>query len=143
MAVDTVIEEAIEDLDWHGVTVHTRITPVEVFGDETLMGRAVRNLLENGIRHNVPGGELWVRCHREGAHAVIEVENTGAPIVTESIALLTEPFYRGHASRTSAGPDGSGLGLAIVQSIATVHGGDLVLTARVEGGLAVTLRLPA
>ena len=113
----------------------SRATPV-------LLARAVRNLLENGIRHNVPGGEVWVRCRRERGRAVIEVENTGAPITPATVELLTEPFYRGDASRTSAGPDGTGLGLAIVQSITKTHGGEVRLRARKGGGLIATLALP-
>ncbi|WP_168429375.1 ATP-binding protein [Microbacterium sp. K24] len=142
VALDEVIAEEIEELDGQDVTVHTRVEAVSIDGDGMLAARAVRNLLENGIRHNVPGGELWVRCRREGEHAVIEVENTGARIAAETLALLTEPFYRGDASRTSAGPDGTGLGLAIVQSIAQSHGGQLHLAARRNGGLVATLRLP-
>lgn len=142
VALDEVVEEEVEELDPHDVTLHTRIDGVDIEGDGMLAARAVRNLLENGIRHNVPGGDLWVRCRREGEHAVIEVENTGRRIPAETLALLTEPFYRGDESRTSAGPDGTGLGLAIVQSVATSHGGDLRLVARRGGGLVATLRLP-
>ncbi|MFP3822328.1 ATP-binding protein, partial [Bacillus sp. SIMBA_008] len=80
----------VEELDPHDVTLHTRIDGVDIEGDGMLAARAVRNLLENGIRHNVPGGDLWVRCRREGEHAVIEVENTGRRIPAETLALLTE-----------------------------------------------------
>lgn len=141
--VREIIESEIEELPSHDVTVHTRIEAVTIEGDGVLVARAVRNLLENGIRHNVPGGELWVRCRREGEEAVVEVENTGAPIALDTVALLTEPFYRGDASRTSTGPDGTGLGLAIVQSVATTHGGEVHLAPRPGGGLIAALRLPA
>lgn len=138
-----VIEAEVDELARQDVLVHTDIAAISVEGDGVLLARAVRNLLENGVRHNVPDGELWVRCRREGDHAVIEVENTGAPIAASTLSLLTEPFYRGDASRTSAGPDGTGLGLAIVQSIATTHGGEVQLTARKGGGLIAALRVPA
>jgi signal transduction histidine kinase len=72
------------------------------------------------------------------------VQNTGAQLDDEIVALLTEPFYRGDASRTKTGDrDGMGLGLAIVESIALTHGGHLHLAARPDGGLVATLRLPA
>ncbi|WP_435748655.1 sensor histidine kinase [Microbacterium sp. PMB16] len=140
--LDEVVETEILELAPHEMTLHESIRPVSIDGDSVLLARAVRNLLENAVRHNVPGGELWVRCHRQPGHAVIEVENTGAPIAAATVALLTEPFYRGDASRTSTGPDGTGLGLAIVQSIAQTHGGQLHLAARKGGGLIATLRLP-
>lgn len=137
-----LIEEEIEELDSQEISVHTNLRDVTVEGDATLLARAVRNLLENGIRHNAPGGELWIRCRRERGRAVIEVENTGAPIAPATLKLLTEPFFRGDASRTSAGPDGTGLGLAIVQSIAKTHGGEVRLHARKGGGLITSLVLP-
>ncbi|WP_307358847.1 sensor histidine kinase [Microbacterium murale] len=137
-----LIEEEIEDLDSQEIAVHTNLRDVTVDGDMILLARAVRNLLENGIRHNAPGGELWVRCRRERGRAIVEVENTGAPIAPATLELLTEPFYRGDASRTSAGPDGTGLGLAIVQSIAKTHGGEVRLRARRGGGLITSLVLP-
>ncbi|MCK8475951.1 sensor histidine kinase [Microbacterium aurugineum] len=137
-----LIEDQVEELDAQGIVVHTNLRALTVEGDPMLLARAVRNLLENGIRHNVHGGELWVRCRRERGRAVIDVENTGAPIASATLALLTEPFYRGDASRTSTGPDGTGLGLAIVQSIAKTHSGDVRLRARKGGGLIASIVLP-
>ncbi|WP_231479797.1 sensor histidine kinase, partial [Microbacterium sp. Cr-K32] len=138
----TLIEDQVDDLDAQEIEVHANLRELTVEGDAVLLARAVRNLLENGIRHNVPGGELWVRCRRERGRAVIEVENTGTPITPATVQLLTEPFYRGDASRTSAGPDGTGLGLAIVQSIAKTHGGEVRLRARKGGGLIAAIVLP-
>lgn len=138
----TLIEDQVGDLDAQEIEVHTNLRDLTVEGDAVLLARGVRNLLENGIRHNVPGGELWVRSRRERGRAVIEIENTGAQITPATVQLLTEPFYRGDASRTSAGPDGTGLGLAIVQSIAKTHGGEVRLRARKGGGLIAAIVLP-
>jgi len=138
----TLIEDQVGDLDAQEIEVHTNLRDLTVEGDAVLLARGVRNLLENGIRHNVPGGELWVRSRRERGRAVIEIENTGAQIPPATVQLLTEPFYRGDASRTSAGPDGTGLGLAIVQSIAKTHGGEVRLRARKGGGLIAAIVLP-
>ncbi|PRB13229.1 two-component sensor histidine kinase [Microbacterium sp. MYb62] len=137
-----LIQEEIDDLDAQEIAVHTNLRELTVQGDTVLLSRAVRNLLENGIRHNVPEGELWVRCRRERGRAIVEVENTGTPIAPATLELLTEPFYRGDASRTSAGPDGTGLGLAIVQSVAKTHAGEVRLRARKGGGLIAAIVLP-
>lgn len=140
--VRELIEEQIDQLDAHDVAVHTDLGALSVEGDTVLLAQAVRNLLENGVRHNVPGGDLWVRCRREPGSAILEVENTGVEIAPTTVALLTEPFYRGDANRTSAGPEGTGLGLAIVQSIAVTHGGEVRLRARQGGGLIAAIILP-
>lgn len=137
-----LIEDQVDELDVQEIEVHANLRELTVDGDAVLLARAVRNLLENGIRHNVPGGELWVRSRRERGRAIVEVENTGGVIAPATVELLTEPFYRGDASRTSAGPDGTGLGLAIVQSIAKTHGGEVRLRARKGGGLIAAIVLP-
>jgi signal transduction histidine kinase len=121
----------------HKVTVSSELEASEVDGDPVLLERAVRNLLENGIRHNVSGGSLAVRL----AGGILEVENSGAELSPHVVSLLTEPFYRGEESRTAKG-GGTGLGLAIVDSIATTHGGALRLAPRVDGGLVARLELP-
>lgn len=108
-----------------------------VVADRPLLERAVHNLLDNAVRHNLPAeGKVWVRI----AAGLVEVENTGRPLDPETVALLTEPFYRGDATRING--EGVGLGLAIVDSIATTHGGRLRLRPRPGGGLIARLELP-
>jgi two-component system sensor histidine kinase VanS len=58
------------------------------------------------------------------------------------VSTMVEPFQRGTA-RIRDGHAGAGLGLAIVKSIALAHDGTLTLTPRADGGLCVTVRLPA
>lgn len=127
------------------VTVERDLDRATTAGNVDLLERAVRNLVDNGIRHNTkPGGWMRVAVFTDGADRVIEVENTGEALPPESVALLTEPFFRGSASRMSSGDHpGMGLGLAIVESIARTHGGDLSLRAREGGGLVARLALPA
>lgn len=136
--VDAELEELAEAATARGISITSETEPATVEGDATLLARAVRNLLDNGIRHNVPGGSLRVTLRR----STLEVESTGPRLDESTVALLTEPFYRGDASRTANG-DGIGLGLAIVESIALTHGGELHLSARAGGGLIARLELPA
>ena len=140
--LSTLVQGEIDEVDAGDVEVHVALRTLTVEGDTILLARAVRNLLENAVRHNVQGGELWVRSRRERGRAIIEVENTGAQIAPATVALLTEPFYRGDASRTASGPDGTGLGLAIVQSIAKTHEGEVRLRPRKGGGLIAAIVLP-
>ena len=140
--LSTLVQGEIDEVDAGDVEVHVALRTLTVEGDTILLARAVRNLLENAVRHNVQGGEIWVRSRRERGRAIIEVENTGAQIAPATVALLTEPFYRGDASRTASGPDGTGLGLAIVQSIAKTHEGEVRLRPRKGGGLIAAIVLP-
>ncbi len=70
------------------------------------------------------------------------VENTGEQLTPQLVSTLTEPFQRG-TQRIRTDHAGVGLGLAIVKSITQAHDGTLTITPRTEGGLRVTVQLPA
>jgi signal transduction histidine kinase len=111
----------------------------QAMGDAELLGRLVENLLENGVRHNRPGaGWRPARLGPRG-EAMLEVSNSGPRIAPDAVRRLTEPFER--LGRRADGR-GAGLGLSIVRSVADAHGGDLAITAREAGGLAVRITLP-
>jgi signal transduction histidine kinase len=111
-----------------------------VTGDRHLLERLIGNLLENGVRHNDPGGFVALAGAAEGASSVLRVESSGPAVPPAVVARLTEPFERGgrHADRR-----GAGLGLSIVRSVAEAHGGGVRLEARPAGGLVVVVTLPA
>jgi signal transduction histidine kinase len=98
----------------------------------------IANLLDNGIRHNEPGGFLEVSTRTEGRAVRLLVRNGGPRIEPEVAQTLTEPFRRIDRSY-----GGFGLGLSIVRSVAEVHGGTVELVAPEAGGLEVRVRLPA
>ncbi|MET0251806.1 MAG: ATP-binding protein, partial [Novosphingobium sp.] len=108
----------------------------------TWLRRALRNLIDNGLRY---GERARVAVTREGGFAVIRVEDDGPGIPDDQIARMTEPFTRLESSRNSA-TGGAGLGLTLARAIAEQHGGELTLENRREGGrvagLVATLRLP-
>jgi two-component system sensor histidine kinase VanS len=101
------------------------------------------NLVHNAIVHNLPEqGTVWVTTIVHPKAAVLTVENTGEKLTPQLVATLAEPFQRG-TRRIRADHAGVGLGLAIVKSISHAHDGTLTLTPRVDGGLRVTVQLPA
>jgi signal transduction histidine kinase len=115
--------------------------PAPVVGSPVLLERLVQNLVENGVRYNVPSG--WVRVRsgiRPDGVVVLEVANTGPVVPRYEIAGLFEPFRRLGAERLAA--PGAGLGLSIVRAVARGHGGDVHVEPRDEGGLMVTVTLP-
>ena len=100
--------------------------------------RAVRNLIDNAVSY---GGSATVGVDRDGATAVIWVEDHGPGIPPERIAALTEAFARAEESRNRE-TGGAGLGLALAKAIALAEGGELRLANRATGGLRAELRLP-
>ena len=101
------------------------------------------NLVHNAIVHNLPEqGTVWVTTRAHPKSAVLTVENTGEKLTPQSVDMLAEPFLRG-TTRLRTDHAGVGLGLAIVKSITQAHDGTLTLARRPEGGLRVTVELPA
>ena len=109
-------------------------------GEEMLLERMLVNLVDNALRHNVPGGFADVRVGAAGGRTVIEVVNGGAEIAPDALGRLTQPFQRLDRCSDRVG---SGLGLSIVRAVAEAHGGSLELVARAEGGLRARVSLPA
>ena len=111
-----------------------------VLGDRGLLERLAGNLVENAVRHNVPGGWLRVDTGTVEGRARIQVSNSGGVIPAEEVEGLFVPFRRHGTARTAR--RGAGLGLAIVRAVAELHGGTVHAAARPEGGLTVTVDLP-
>jgi len=113
---------------------------LQVLGDEKLLRRALRNLLENAQRYG--GGEVGVRVQR-GAddRAELSVSDRGPGVPEAYRERIFEAFFRlpGHAEREG----GVGLGLALVRQIAQAHGGSVRCEAREGGGSCFRLVLPA
>ncbi|MBO2445768.1 HAMP domain-containing protein [Actinomadura barringtoniae] len=132
--VERVASEHEPEADARDITIDTRTEPVRVDGDPVLLGHLVRNLLENALRYNVPGGRIDVRLDRAG----LTVSNTGTEVPDEVVPHLFEPFRRLNARRHKRG-EGTGLGLSIVTSIAHAHGWEATAAANPGGGLTVSV----
>jgi len=120
-----------------GVELRPELEPAWTKGEPALLERMIANLVDNGIRHNVPSGFLSVRTRAEGARISLVVANGGPRISLEDAHALTEPFRR--LGRQGGG---FGLGLSIVESVVKAHGGTTRITARASGGLEVRVELP-
>jgi signal transduction histidine kinase len=112
--------------------------PVKVHGRSDLLFQAVRNLVENAIRHSPPGGVVTVEVDEAGKARVLD-SGPGAP--AELKAGPFERFWRGRRKERSDVGAGAGLGLSIVGQIAEQHGGRVTVEDRPGGGAAFTLVL--
>jgi two-component system sensor histidine kinase VanS len=140
-------EEATETLlplaEKRGVTIETSGDVATTIGSHTLLLQMTTNLVHNAIVHNLPDqGTVWVTTGVRLMAVVLTVENTGPKVAPGVVSTLAEPFQRG-TGRTRTDHAGAGLGLAIVRSIVQAHDGSLTLDPRPDGGLSVTVRLPA
>jgi len=120
-----------------GIDLRHRFDAAPVDGDPVLLERLMQNLVQNGIRHNEPGGWVQVTTGPEG----LVVTNSGPVVPSYEVESLFEPFRRLQEERTTGGR-GIGLGLSIVRSIVRAHHGEITAEPRAEGGLTLRVRLP-
>ena len=99
------------------------------------------NLVENGIKYNLPGGTVWVWTRREETRGVLQVADTGVGIPEGDMGKIFDRFYRVDKARSRAA-GGTGLGLSIVQDTARRHGGSVKVQRRDPEGTLFTVSLP-
>lgn len=136
--VERALTQVTEEAAGAGVTVRSRLDPAVGLGDGVLLERLALNLFQNAVRHNCADGWLEVSTRTEQNRVLLTVTNTGPQIADYEVDGLFEPFRR--LRRTGRGV---GLGLSIVRSIVRAHDGQVSARSRPEGGLTVTVTLPA
>ncbi|TDD92170.1 HAMP domain-containing histidine kinase [Actinomadura darangshiensis] len=140
--VGHVASQTAPEAEEAGITVEADTAEAMTTGDALLLERVVQNLLENGLRHNTESGWVRLSCRTENGEAVLEVANSGPAVPPYEIPALFEPFRRMDNDRVVTAK-GAGLGLSIVQSIVRAHNGTVTATPRKQGGLHITVALPA
>ena len=93
-----------------------------LFGDRTLLYRALFNLAENAVKYSRTGGSISLSAEVAEALVTLKMTDTGIGIPQEDQAHIFEPFYRVDRSRSRA-MGGSGLGLSLVRDIIEKYGG--------------------
>jgi signal transduction histidine kinase len=107
---------------------------VWVHGHSEALFRAVRNLVENAIRHTPAGVSIEVEVAEDG---VVRVRDDGPGVPAADRESIFQRFWR--RDRTKG--ESRGLGLAIVSRVAEAHDGSVAVEDRPGGGSVFTLRL--
>lgn len=142
-ALEDVISLAIRDAARYDDTKRIDVSPLpsaELDMPRELAVAALRNLIDNALRHGEISKPVKVivqlETHLSSSWVTLKVSNHGAVVNDETLANLTERFWR------SSRDGGSGLGLAIVAAIAERFGGILRFKRPDWGGLEASLILP-
>jgi signal transduction histidine kinase len=109
--------------------------PVFVAGSEDGLAAALRNVVDNALRHAGSGGAVEVSVDEQGR---IDVRDTGPGVSDADRARIFEPFERG---LTPVG-SGSGLGLAIAREVLALHQGEIDVENLESGGAVFHITLP-
>ena len=137
-----VVLSRSEEAERRGLTVRTALEPAPVKGDVALAEGMIVNLMDNALRHNVPGGLIEFSTGSENGTCSLTVANTGREIPEADIARLFRPFERLGAERVGHS-EGLGLGLSIVRAIVEAHDADVEIVPRPGGGLITTVTFQA
>lgn len=114
--------------------VPTGIAPVRA--DASQVERALRNLLENAIRHAGPGGRVVVSADEMADQIQFTVADSGPGLGVADQKRVFEPFVQVEHGA------GAGLGLAIVRGIVRAHGGQIWVDSGPGPGAAFSFTLP-
>jgi signal transduction histidine kinase len=134
-----ITAERLRSTDLEGLTATASLEPAVTIGDPVLIELLLDNLFANAVRHNRASGWIAVTAATQAQRAVVIIENTGAPIRTDELARLFEPFEH---VRPPSSRSGLGLGLALARAIADAHGAGLSAHPRGGGGLRVEIAFP-
>jgi heavy metal sensor kinase len=145
--LDSLVTAAVEELSdmatRSGIALETDVGVVagDVNVDPDRIRQALRNVIENAIRHTPRGGQVSVSVRTDDGMYRVAVADTGTGFPAGFIGRAFDPFARVDYGR-SRSEGGTGLGLAIVKAITEAHGGSVEAENRPSGGAVVSLSLP-
>jgi len=113
-------------------------TECMVFGNQTLLLSAFKNILENGCKYS-PDSKTKAVLLLKGTTAELLFSNKSELLPSEELEKIFEPFYR---SPNAASKPGVGLGLTLTKRIIGIHKGTLLITSEPESGTIVRIILP-
>jgi signal transduction histidine kinase len=109
------------------------LTGITLTCDSLLWGRALTNVLKNGIVYNQAGGVLRIHAEKKGQGVQISVIDSGIGILPEFHEKIFEKFFRIDSS-LSYEVSGVGLGLFLAKRILELHGGSIGVRSELGKG---------
>ncbi|HEU4643632.1 MAG TPA: PAS domain-containing protein, partial [Gemmatimonadaceae bacterium] len=111
-----------------------------VYVDVSMWEKIVSNLLSNAFKYTFDG-TIRVVLRREGARAVLRVEDTGVGIPPAELPRIFDRFHRVEGTR-SRSHEGSGIGLSLVRELVRLHGGEIGAESEPGRGSVFTVTVP-
>jgi len=139
-----VVADLSAAADERGQHVELDVAPggERIRADPAKLHDALRNLVANAIAYAPEHSTIRIGAVPVDGRVALSVSDEGPGIPDEDLARVFERFYRVDKSR-ARDPGGTGLGLAIVKHLIELHGGQVRVENRPEGGARFTMTLPA
>ncbi|MGC2006540.1 sensor histidine kinase [Trebonia sp.] len=130
VALEDLIAEVVASADPVARAKGIRLTGSAVRGmpvliDTAEMGRAIRNLVTNAIRHTPLDGTIEVLGEIQAGMACVSVGDECGGIPPEDLPRVFDIAFRGESARTPDPTGGAGLGLSIARGIVEAHSGQI------------------
>ena len=143
-----LIVEVVSMLDLQAqqrkVTLHTDFSGLRnpnIVADRVLLRQAVFNLVENAIKFNRVGGDVWISATKDAGKVHIEVRDNGKGIAPlDQPKVFTRYFHIEYGENFDS--PGPGLGLSIVKSVVEKHGGKISVQSKLGEGSTFTIEIP-
>ena len=136
----SIRDEFVELGDTKSLAVSVEITDSHVHSDRILLGRILRNLLQNAITYT-DTGSVTVRCQKNNEQLTIAISDTGPGIPESQYDAIFSEYYQLN-NNLNQSTKGLGLGLAIVRKMAQLSGIDIHLKSDLGEGSCFTVMVP-
>jgi len=115
--------------------------PITAYGDKTLIGTVLRNLISNAIKFSHPGGKIWIASRVFNNHVEIAVTDSGVGIDPDRLPKL----FNLESSQSTQGTwdeKGTGLGLLICKEFINKNNGDIWVESQLGKGTTFFFTVP-
>jgi signal transduction histidine kinase len=146
VGLEDLVAEVVASTDPVARSKGVRLTGAAVRGmpvyvDAAEMGRALRNLVTNAIRHTPSDGGVDVLADVQGGLACVTVSDACGGIPPDDLPRVFDVAFRGESARTPGPQSGGGLGLSIARGIVEAHSGQIAVR-NAGPGCQFLIRMP-
>jgi two-component system phosphate regulon sensor histidine kinase PhoR len=134
LLVRKVLDDLAQRASEYGIALRDEVpVGLTLVADPRRLEQMLVNLVDNAIKFSRERGAVAVRAGKDGERTVIEVEDTGIGIPSDSLERVFNRFFRVDEAR-SRETGGTGLGLSIVKHLMQLHGGRVRVESELGSG---------
>lgn len=143
---DTISESSLlftDIAEQKSITLSSELScKIPVFGDETMIGSILRNLISNAIKFTHPEGKVHISTKLKQQKIIVSISDTGVGISE----LCIEKIFSIDGNCSTYGTQnesGTGLGLILCKEFIQKHNGEIWVESETDRGSIFHFTLPA